>query len=83
VSHRLSSRSCVWPPAAAEAGTPFRLEAREVAGSITPVPGVGSEAYWAGNQLSVMAGGIYLIVGGDISMETAKALAQAVIGRLG
>jgi hypothetical protein len=50
--------------------------AKEQFADVQTVPGVGEDAFWIGNQLNVLQGDTYLIIGGDFELETAKSLGQ-------
>jgi hypothetical protein len=46
-----------------------------------PVPGIGDDAFWFGDQLNVLKGKVYLIIGG-VERDKAAALAQTALKRL-
>ncbi len=64
-----------------EATTGFGM-ARDQYEGAQPVDGVGDEAFWLGNQLNVLEGPEYLIIGGDVELAQAKVLARQALQRL-
>jgi hypothetical protein len=44
------------------------------------VPGIGDDAFWIGDQLNILKGNVYLIIGG-VPQDKAKTLAQKALGR--
>lgn len=66
---------------ASEAQTGFALM-KEQFGDAQVIGGLGDEAFAIGNQLHVRRGATQLTVNGDISTDTAQALARTALGRL-
>jgi hypothetical protein len=56
--------------------------AKEQLEGVQVVQDVGDDAFQIGDQLHVLTGGVYLIIGGDIDAELAKQLAQSAVERL-
>ncbi|MPZ49134.1 MAG: DUF3558 domain-containing protein [Dehalococcoidia bacterium] len=51
-------------------------------GLIQTATGIGDQAYHLGDQLHVLRGAVYMVIGGDVSPEQARSLAQKALGRL-
>ena len=46
------------------------------------VAGIGEDAFFLGNQLNILQGNVYLTIGGDFDLETAKTLGQRALQRI-
>jgi hypothetical protein len=46
------------------------------------VQGIGEDAFWSSNQLNILQGNVYLIIGGDLQLDSAKKLGQRALDRL-
>jgi len=51
-------------------------------GLLQSLTGVGENAFYLGDQLHVLRGAAYLVIGGDVSLEQATSLAQKALAEL-
>jgi hypothetical protein len=56
--------------------------AKEQFAEAQATPGIGDDAFWVGNQLNILQGNVYLIIGGDLELDKAKILGQRALERL-
>ncbi len=56
--------------------------AKEQFAEAQAAPGIGDDAFWVGNQLNILQGNVYLIIGGDLELDKAKILGQRALARL-